>query len=59
LRFPEQNINNGILVEVAVPGQRWENEFMADGSVAVEKFISTGEILDEKELDVLFRGFSD
>ena len=34
-----------IMVEVAVPGQRWEVEFMEDGSVEIEKFIWTEAIM--------------
>lgn len=30
------------MVEVAVPGERWEVEFFADGEVAVEVFRSAG-----------------
>lgn len=30
------------MVEVAVPGERWEAEFFADGEVAVEVFRSAG-----------------
>ncbi|AMA72806.1 MULTISPECIES: hypothetical protein [Aneurinibacillus] len=51
--------NEAIMVEVAVPGQRWEIEFMEDGTVEVEKFISNGEIYDSKELKFLFENFSD
>ena len=47
------------MVEVAVPGQRWEVEFMEDGSVEIEKFISDGRYYDGAELEVLFRDFSD
>jgi hypothetical protein len=47
------------MVEIAVPGQRWEVEFMDDGSIQVEKFISSGQIFDEKEIDVFFSEFSD
>ncbi len=42
------------MVEVAVPGERWEVEFFADGNVEIEKFISNAEILDEKVLEQLF-----
>ena len=54
-------IRDSILVEIAVPGERWEVEFMADDAdgIVVERFKSNGEIFDEKELDVLFRDFSD
>lgn len=51
--------NESIMVEVAVPGQRWEIEFMEDGTVEIEKFISDGDYYDTKELEVLFRDFSD
>lgn len=48
-----------IMVEIAVPGQRWEVEFMEDGTIVIEKFISNGDVYDAQELDVLFREFSD
>ena len=48
-----------ILIEISVPGEHWEVEFMQAGYVVVEKFISDGTIYDEKELDVLFRDYSD
>jgi hypothetical protein len=48
-----------IMVEVVVPGQRWEIEFMNDGSVVIEKFISNDDFYDATEIDVLFRDFSD
>jgi hypothetical protein len=48
-----------VMVEVAVPGQHWEVEFMDDGSVEIEKFLSDGDMYDEKELKTLFRDFSD
>lgn len=51
--------NDSIMVEVAVPAQRWEIEFMEDGTVEIEKFISDGSIDDVKELDSLFKDFSD
>ena len=52
-------IRDSILVEIAVPGQRWEVEFMADGKIEIEKFVSNGMAFDDSELDVLFRNFSD
>lgn len=51
--------NEAIMVEVVVPGQRWEVEFMDDGTVEVEKFISDGGYYDEKEIERLFKEFSD
>ncbi|MFF2529957.1 hypothetical protein [Brevibacillus sp. DP1.3A] len=50
--------SESIMIEVAVPGQRWEIEIMEDGTMEIEKFISDGDMYDEKELDVLFRDFS-
>ncbi|WP_265525072.1 hypothetical protein [Paenibacillus sp. JDR-2] len=47
------------MVEVAVPGQRWEIEFMDDGAIEIEKFISDGEMYDAAELEELFKGFSE
>jgi hypothetical protein len=49
----------GIMIEVAVPGQRWEIEFMEDGSIEVEKFISDGLIYGKEELEMLINEFSD
>ncbi|RRD62915.1 hypothetical protein [Fretibacterium sp. OH1220_COT-178] len=57
--------DEAIMVEIAVPGQHWEVEFMEDGSIEIEKFISPGEIFackdisNSKEIDDLFRDFSD
>ncbi|RKD25909.1 hypothetical protein BEP19_02985 [Ammoniphilus oxalaticus] len=51
--------NEAIMVEVAVPGQRWEIEFMEDGTIEIEKFISDQDFYDSNELDVLLRDFSD
>ncbi|MFD1928412.1 hypothetical protein ACFSFY_10145 [Sporosarcina siberiensis] len=52
--------SEAIMVEIALPGQRWEVEFMDDGSIEIEKFISDGGVLyDEKELKNLFDEFSD
>ncbi|WP_216595229.1 hypothetical protein [Cylindrospermum stagnale] len=42
------------MVNVAIPGQRWEVEFFADGSVEVERFISSGEVAGEDVLSELF-----
>ena len=54
-----------IMIEVAVPGQRWEIEFNTYGKspehdckIEIEKFVSNGIIYDESELETLFRDFS-
>ena len=50
--------DEAIMVTVAVPGERWEVEFLNDGSVEVEKFVSNGEIGGEEALEELFSFFS-
>ena len=47
-------VRDSMMVEIAIPGQRWEVEFMRDGEVQVEKFLTSGEILDERALEELF-----
>lgn len=34
------HVRDSIMVELAIPGERWEVEFMRDSSVEVEKFIN-------------------
>lgn len=51
--------NESILINVTVPGQRWEIEFLTDGSVEIEKFISDGQIFGKEQLEVLFDQYSD
>lgn len=46
-------VRDSIMVEVAIPGERWEIEFFTNGNVEVEKFISQGTILDESALNDL------
>lgn len=48
-----------IMVEVAVPGERWEVEFFEDGRVEVEVFESSGKVEGEKALTRLFENYSD
>ncbi len=50
---------NAIMITVSVPGERWEIEFLEDGSVEVEQFTSDGEIYDENLLDDLLVRFSE
>ena len=50
---------DGIMIEVAVPGQRWEIEYMEDGTIEIEKFISDGSFYGAEELNVLLDQFSD
>ena len=51
--------DEAIMVTVAVPGERWEVEFLSDGSVEVEKFISNGEITGKEALSELFARYSE
>ena len=53
------HIRNSILVEVAIPGERWEVEFLDDGSIEIEKFISEGKIYGAEELENLLKNNSD
>jgi len=59
INFTLGKIRDSILVEIAVPGERWEVEFFPDGHVEVERFYSQGGIRGESELEILFRDFSD
>ena len=51
--------DNALMVTVGVPGERWETEFLDDGSVEVETFISDGEIYGEHILQTLFERYAD
>lgn len=48
-----------VSIDVAVPGERWEIDVLADGSVEVEVFKSDGTIFGESKLSELFERFSD
>jgi hypothetical protein len=48
------------MVEIAVPGERWEVEFFADGQAEVEVFgPSPGIVGGEEALQSLYDKFSD
>jgi hypothetical protein len=47
------------MVQIAVPGERWEVEFLNDGSVDVEIFRSDGQIHDSTALAQLIQKHSD
>lgn len=57
--FTLQRIRESIMVNVVVPGERWEVEFFEDGHVVVERFLTTGDLLDEKALNSLFDKFAE
>jgi len=48
-----------IMVLVTVPGERWEVEFLGDGSIEVERFVSNGEICGEEVLHELWTRYAD
>jgi hypothetical protein len=50
---------DALSVRVVVPGERWEIDFLDDGTVEVECFVSNGEIYDETMVEDLFARFSD
>lgn len=50
-------VRESIMVEIVVPGERWEVEFFEDGNVDIEKFISSGEIYKKDEITTLFEKF--
>ncbi len=54
--------DDAVMIEVAVPGQRWEIEFVDYGDethVEIERFVSNGHMDDESALEELFAKFSD
>ena len=48
-----------VMVEITVPGERWEIEFHEDGRLSVEQFVSPRGVQGPALLDDLFRRFSD
>lgn len=60
IAFSLTSVREGaIMVQIAVPGERWEVEFFANGDVEVEKFRSSGEITGETTMKELFERFAD
>lgn len=56
----EHNRDEAIMVLIAVPGQRWEVEFFADGHVEIERFVSSGGVVsDVTLLESLLHDFGD
>lgn len=48
-----------VSIDVTVPGERWEIDVLADGTVEIEIFTSDGTIHDAGKLEELFSRFSD
>ena len=53
LSYTLGRFRDSVCVTVAIPGQHWEVEFMDDGGIEVERYISSGEFADERELKEL------
>ncbi|MBE6578532.1 MAG: hypothetical protein E7651_01850 [Ruminococcaceae bacterium] len=49
-----ERVRDSLMVEIAVPGERWEVEFFEDGRIETERFVTTAEILGEESLAELF-----
>ena len=41
---------DSLMVDVALPGWRWEIEFMADGSLDIERYQSAGGVVNDAAL---------
>ena len=52
--FRLNKIRDSILVEVAIPGERWEVEFMYSGEVLTERFV-TEAVVEEGNLEDLLK----
>ena len=50
---------DALMVLVTVPGERWEVEFLGDGSIEVERFLSNDEICGEEALGELWTRYAD
>src|SRR5262245_60200761 len=56
-----QSRDDALLIEVDVPGERWEIEFVDyddEVHVEIERFRSNGRIYDQSEIEELFARFS-
>ena len=45
------NRHDGITIEAAVPGERWEIDVLADGEVDFERFVTAGGVAGEQEMN--------
>lgn len=46
-------VRQAVMVVVATPGYRWEVEFMDDGAIEVERFVSDGGVAGDELLSEL------
>lgn len=47
------------MAPVALPGARWELEFIGNGSVEIERFVNSGDIYGTNMFSELFACYSD
>ena len=60
IHFTLTSVREGaVMVQVAVPGQRWEVEFFPDRAVEVEVFHSDGSVGDSSLFEKLFTEHGD
>lgn len=50
--------DNAVMVQIAIPGERWEVEFLATGDIEIERFRSDGTIANEGALSLLWEAES-
>jgi hypothetical protein len=51
--------DEAIMVEIVVPGERWEVEFFSDGHTEIEMFGPSSGVIDGANLERLWTQFSD
>jgi len=51
--------DDAIMIDAAVPGERWEIEVFHDGHIEIERYRSDGQIADEAALADLLARFPD
>jgi hypothetical protein len=60
LHYTLTHVRDSIMIEIAVPGERWEVEFFDNGDVEIERFVSTGvDKIDDDALDRLVVEYSE
>lgn len=54
------HVRDSLMVEMDIPGERWEVEFFDNGEIEIERFVSTGvNPMTEAELAQLITEYSD
>lgn len=54
------HVRDSLMVEIDVPGEKWEVEFFDDGEIEIERFVSTFvHAITEDELAQLVAEYSD